>query len=65
MDSNYIINRLKTTPYKFPTVSLIKDRLNNLDATKRHEVVSMLKLELWKARNVDIHEPLQELLLRA
>lgn len=64
MDSNYIISRLKSTPYKYPTVDLLRTRLRNLDETKRHEVVTSLKAELWMARNVDIHEPLLELLYR-
>jgi len=64
MDSNYIINRLKSTPYKFPTVELLRTRLKNLDENKRFEVVSTLKKEVWCERNVDIHEPLIELLYR-
>lgn len=64
MDSNYIINRLKSTPYKFPTVEVLRSRLRNLDAKKRHEIISVLKTELWKERNVDIHEPLHELVHR-
>jgi hypothetical protein len=64
MDSNYIINRLKSTPYKYPTVDLLRTRLKNLEENKRHEIVSNLKVEVWKHRNVDIHEPLFELLYR-
>jgi len=64
MDSNYIINRLKTTPYKYPTVDLLRSRLKNLEENKKHEIVSRLKIELWRARNVDIHEPLLELIYR-
>jgi hypothetical protein len=64
MDTNYIINRLKTTPYKYSTVDLMRARLKNLDENKRHEILSDLKMELWRERNVDIHEPLFELLFR-
>lgn len=64
MDSNYIISRLKSTPYKYPTVDLLRTRLRNLDEHKRYEIVSSLKTELWRARNVDIHEPLLELLYK-
>ena len=64
MDSNYIINRLKSTPYKFPTVEVLRTRLRNLDEAKRHEILSVLKIELWKQRNTDIHEPLHELVHR-
>ncbi|MNE92828.1 hypothetical protein D3C80_1906010 [compost metagenome] len=64
MDSNYIINRLKSTPYKYPTVDLLRSRLKNLEENKRFEVLSILRKELWKERNIDIHEPLIELLYR-
>jgi hypothetical protein len=64
MDSNYIINRLKSTPYKYPTAELLRTRLNNLDENRRYQIILHLKLELWKECNVDIHEPLFELLYR-
>ncbi|WP_296149220.1 hypothetical protein [uncultured Flavobacterium sp.] len=64
MDSNYVINRLKSTLYKYPTVELLRTRLKNLDENKRYEVVSTLKTELWRERNIDIQEPLIELLYR-
>jgi len=64
MDSNYIINRLKSTLYKYPTVDLIRTRLRNLDEDKRYEIVSDLKIELYKHDNSDIQEPLSELLYR-
>ena len=64
MDSNYIITRLKSTPYKYPTVQLLRTRLQNLDDKQRDVLVSHLKIELNKHRNVDIHEPLSELLYR-
>jgi len=64
MDSKYIINRLKTTPYKFPTVDLLRTRLKNLDEIERSEIVSNLKMEVYRHTNVDIQEPLMELLRR-
>lgn len=64
MDSNYIINRLKSTPYKYPTVELLRSRLRNLNESERGEIVSDLKIALWRHHNVDIHEPLIELLYR-
>ena len=64
MDSNYIINRLKSTLYKYPTVELMRNRLKNLDENKRQEIVLTLRKELWKEKNIDIHEPLIELLYR-
>ena len=64
MDTNYIINRLKSTPFKFPTVDLLRTRLKNLDENKRYEILSNLKIELWRHHNVDIHESLIELLYK-
>lgn len=64
MDANYIINRLKSTIYKYPTAQLMKTRLRNLDEFQRNEIVTNLKTELHKHRNADIHEPLFELLYR-
>jgi hypothetical protein len=64
MDSDYIINRLKTTLYKYPTADLLRSRLRNLDEHRRSQIVSNLKIELHKERNVDIHEPLSDLLYR-
>lgn len=64
MDSKYIINRLKSTPYKYPTVDLLRTRLRNVEENKRQEILYNLKIEAWKERNIDIHEPLLELLYR-
>ncbi|MBF0694203.1 MAG: hypothetical protein IR153_04000 [Flavobacterium sp.] len=64
MDSNYIINRLKSTPYKFPTAEVLRKRLQNLEADKRQQVVSHLKIELCRECNIDIFEPLSEVVYR-
>lgn len=64
MDSNYIITRLKSTLFKYPTVELLRTRLKNLDENKRYEIISNLKKEVWKERNTDIHEPLLELVYK-
>ncbi|MES2543432.1 MAG: hypothetical protein V4548_00990 [Bacteroidota bacterium] len=64
MDSNYIINRLRSTIYKYPTVDVLRNRLRNLDEQKRFEIVSDLKIKLNKSDNADIQEPLVELLYR-
>jgi hypothetical protein len=64
MDSNYIINRLKSTPYKYPTVELLRNRLKNLAEDKKFEIFSILRKELWKEKNIDIQEPLIELLYK-
>ncbi|HEY0045547.1 MAG TPA: hypothetical protein VGB44_02425 [Flavobacterium sp.] len=64
MDSNYIINRLKSTPFKFPTAELLRKRLENLEEAKRQQVVSNLKVELCRECNIDIYEPLSEVVHR-
>ena len=64
MDSNYIINRLKSTPFKFPTAELLRKRLENLEEVKRQQVVSNLKMELCRECNLDIYEPLSEVVHR-
>jgi len=64
MDSKYVINRLKSTLYKYPTVQLLKNRMSNLEESNRNEIVTSLKIELHKQRNADIQEPLFELLYR-
>lgn len=61
MDSNYIIDRLKSTPYKYPTVALLKTRISNLDLEVQHEILNNLKLQLHKERNLDIQQSLEEL----
>jgi hypothetical protein len=64
MDANYIINRLKSTPYKYHTADLLRTRLRNLDESQRYQIILYLKMELCKECNVDIQEPLYELLYR-
>ncbi len=61
MDSNYIIDRLKATPYKYPTVALLQTRLNNLDEEIKGEILSSLKKQLHMTSNIDIQVPLEEL----
>ena len=64
MDSNYIITRLRSTLYKFPTAAILRNRLNNLDEQTRFHITENLKKEFHKERNHDIQQPLQELLFR-
>lgn len=64
MDSNYIISRLKSTPFKHSTVVFLRNRMNNLEEQIKNQIVSNLKNQLYMGRNVDIQEPLEELLFR-
>lgn len=64
MDSNYIINRLKTTPYKFPTVALLQTRLDNLGEETKEEILLSLKKQLYIESNMDIQKPLSQLVYK-
>ena len=64
MDSNYIINRLRATPYKFPTVALLQTRLDNLEEETKCEILLNLKQQLNKTYNLDIQAPLSQLVYR-
>lgn len=64
MDSNYIIERLKSTPFKYPTMVLLQTRLNNLDESKKQQILNSLKQQIYKERNVDIQKQLSELVYR-
>jgi hypothetical protein len=61
MDSHYIIERLKSTPFKYPTVALLKTRLNNLDERQKEELLISLRKQIHMAENLDIQQPLSEL----
>lgn len=65
MDTNYVITRLKNTVYKFPTAEVLQKRIQNLGDMERQQLMSNLKIELWKERNVDIYEPLHEMMVRS
>lgn len=62
MDSNYIIDRLKSTPYKYTTVNVLRTRLNHLDERMKNEILCSLKKHLHKESNMDIQEPLSKLI---
>ncbi len=61
MDSNYIIERLKSTPFKYPTVNLIRTRLSNLDEAAKEEILNSLKKQLYRESNMDIQQQLSQL----
>ncbi|WP_445453175.1 hypothetical protein [Flavobacterium sp. 25HG05S-40] len=64
MDSNYIINRLKTTPYKYTTVNFLRSRLSNLEEEMKQIIIANLKKQLYQERNLDIQQQLFELIYR-
>ncbi|WP_293895006.1 hypothetical protein [Flavobacterium sp.] len=61
MDSEYIIERIKSTPYKYRTVAILETRLSNLDEQKKHEILISLKKQLYRESNMDILLPLSTL----
>jgi hypothetical protein len=61
MDSHYIINRLKASPYIYQTVALMQTRLNQLDEESKEEILINLKKQIHKECNLDIKQPLAEL----
>lgn len=64
MDSDYIIKRLKLTPYKYYTVQLLRMRLSNLDKIHLDWLLLDLKMELYKHNNADIYDQLCEIIYR-
>lgn len=62
MDSHYIISRLKSTPFKYPTAEVLRTRLQNMEDDERKKVLAKLKMELHKQNNVDIFDPLANVL---
>ncbi len=64
MDSHYIIDRLKSTPYKYPTVALLQTRLSNLDEDSRNEIFASLKKQSFMTSNIDIQDLIGVLLYR-
>ena len=64
MDTDYIINRLKSTPYKFTTVAFLKARINNMEEHRKQEVLLSLRKQLDKESNLDIQESIFELVYR-
>lgn len=61
IDSDYIIKRLKNTLYKYPTLVLMKARLENLDEESKEHILISLKRQLYIESNIDIKLELAEL----
>ena len=64
MDSHYIINRLKSTPFKYPTMAILQTRLSNLDEESKGELLSSLKKQIYKESNMDILPQLSTLVYK-
>lgn len=64
MDSDYIIERLKTAPYRYAAVEALRRRLENMADYMRNQIMDKLKKELRKEENSDISHLLADLLNR-
>ena len=64
MDSDYIIERLKTAPYRYTTVEALRRKLENMTDYMRNRIIDKLKKELRKEENSDIYHLLADLLHR-
>lgn len=64
MDSDYIIERLKTAPYRYAALETLRRRLENMAEYMRNQILEKLKKELRKEENSDIYHLLVDLLNR-
>jgi len=64
MSTEYVISRLQSAQYKYPTAQILRTRIKNLDQEKRMQLLSGLKIELHRERNLNIFEPLSEVIYR-
>lgn len=64
MDSDYIIERLRTAPYRYAAVESLRRRLENMADYMRNHITDKLKKELRKEENSDIYHLLVDLLHR-
>ena len=64
MDSDYIIDRLKSAPYRYATVETLRRRLSNMADYMRNQILDNLKKEIRKERNSDISHLIADLLYK-
>ena len=62
METQSIIHKLKTTPYKYSTASKILDELKVLPIDLRTVILTELRIEKNKMENINIHPVLSQLL---
>ncbi|HEY0091764.1 MAG TPA: hypothetical protein VGB43_04680 [Flavobacterium sp.] len=61
METSYIINRLKSTPYKFTELERVRDRIKKLPDDDRISLINNIRQQLNHYISSDIGRPLQEL----
>jgi hypothetical protein len=61
MDAYHIVEKLKATPYKFTQANKFKDLIKTLPVDERNELLGALRCEAAKDCNLDINEPLKEI----
>ena len=62
MKAQEIVEKLKTSPYKFTTASKIRDEVKKLDDDLCDYLIMELRRELSNPHNSDIIKPLREIL---
>jgi len=62
MKAQDIVEKLKTSPYKFTTASKIRDEVQKLDDDESDFLLLELRRELSNPHNTDIEKPLREIL---
>jgi hypothetical protein len=62
MKASAIISKLKASDYKFTEAGKLRSALKKLPEEKRDFVITLLRSELGKAVNADIHAPLKEVI---
>ena len=62
MEAKSIVQKLKTTPYKFTEAGKVRDYLRGLDPEDREDLLNDLRVEKTKSENNIIDRVLHELL---
>jgi hypothetical protein len=62
MKAQDIVQKLKTSPYKFTTATKIRDEVRKLDDDQSDFLMMELRRELSNPHNTDIEKPIREIL---
>jgi len=62
MDTQYIVNSLKSTSYKFTKAQQLRDRIKQLPEDSRERLLDELKIALKRPEHSDIHQAMHEML---
>ena len=62
MEATEIVQKLKTSPYKFTLADKIRDEVKKLNDDESDFLMMELRRELVKSENSDISKPLREIM---